>query len=184
MNQRTDVRRLTDHLVPGCASGEDLHIKVLDQPGAGGAHHLYKVSGFNTQKNASAKDGLALSRLLLFFQNGTITEKGVNGITNEVLIAIVIDRLRSFQAGPFPCEENAAALLHLEQGMEALHIRTLNRKKQGVEGKLEEHTSGSGSPGPGDAGNGGDTPPLQPEAKGPGTPVGESDPKPVQEGQA
>jgi hypothetical protein len=33
------------------------------------------------------------------FQNGPIAEVGVNGVTHEVLLAIVADRLRSFQKG-------------------------------------------------------------------------------------
>jgi hypothetical protein len=54
------------------------------------------------------------------FQNGPIAEAGVNGITQEVLLAIVADRLRSFQAGPYACQENADALSHVSAAQAVL----------------------------------------------------------------
>ena len=68
------------------------------------------------------------------FQNGPIKEAGVNGCHQEDLIAIVIDRLQSFQAGDFKCRENALALNHLEIAMRHLNRRTEDREKRGVEG--------------------------------------------------
>jgi len=68
------------------------------------------------------------------FQNGPIKEFGLNGITQEVLLAIVIDRLRSFQSGPFSCRENAIALTHCEEALMWLQRRTVARVKRGVEG--------------------------------------------------
>jgi len=71
------------------------------------------------------------------FQDGPIQEVGVNGCQNEDLIAIVIDRLRYFQAGKFSCRENAIALTHLEDALHWLEHRTRERAKRGVEGKME-----------------------------------------------
>lgn len=51
-----------------------------------------------------------------------------------VVAAIVIDRLRSFQSGPFSCRENALALTKCEEAMQWLHSRTLERMRRGVEG--------------------------------------------------
>lgn len=68
------------------------------------------------------------------FQIGPIKQVGVNGITNEVLLAIVADRLRFFQAHQFACRENALALTHIEEAQNWLHRRTLRRTTQGVEG--------------------------------------------------
>lgn len=68
------------------------------------------------------------------FQNGPIMEAGFNGVTHEVLLAIVIDRLRSFQAGPYSCKENSVALTHIETGLLWLQSRTLERMRRGVEG--------------------------------------------------
>ena len=58
----------------------------------------------------------------------------MNGLTQEVLLAIVADRLRSFQAGKFACRENALALTKIEEAQHWLHSRTLARMSRGVEG--------------------------------------------------
>ena len=68
------------------------------------------------------------------FQRGPIKEVGVNGITNEALLANLIDRLEGFQSGPFACELNAEALSHLQQALNCLHTRTKEREARGVEG--------------------------------------------------
>lgn len=70
----------------------------------------------------------------LFFQNGPIKEVGINGITNEALLAVVADRLRNFQRGPFACKENALAFQRIQEALGALHSRTARREKAGVEG--------------------------------------------------
>lgn len=62
---------------------------------------------------------------------------GPKGITNEILLAIVLDRLEAFQQSKFSCAENAGAIQHLNKAMEALHSRTKDRMARGVEGKLE-----------------------------------------------
>lgn len=68
------------------------------------------------------------------FQHDTVLNVGIVGMTNECLLAMVIDRLRCFQSGPFACEENATALAHLELALEELHLRTARRQARGVEG--------------------------------------------------
>lgn len=102
-----------------------LDINVVDEPGSGGASHVYKV-----EPPASANCDV----LTVNFQNGPIGEVGVNGVTQEILLAIVIDRLRSFQSGPFSSRENALALTKCEEAMHWLQQRTLDRMRRGVEG--------------------------------------------------
>lgn len=80
----------------------------------------------------------ALELGCLHFQSGPIKEAGVNGVTNEVLIAIVTDRLRSFQASKYACRENALALTKLEEALHWLHTRTREREARGVEGTHEK----------------------------------------------
>lgn len=109
------MRMLTDHGDPR------LTIQVEDEPGAGGANHEYVTSWDGGSQRVS-------------FQNGPIGEVGVNGVTQESLLAIVIDRLRAFQAGPFACRENAIALTNCEQALMWLQNRTAGRKARGVEG--------------------------------------------------
>jgi hypothetical protein len=73
----------------------------------------------------------------LLFQDGN-PANGINGISNEALLAIVQDRLEGFQAGPFVCNENGVALSHVKAAMFALHERTKSRLNRGVEGKQEQ----------------------------------------------
>ncbi len=44
------------------------------------------------------------------FQEGPIKEVGINGLTNEDLIVMVIERLEGFQNSEFACADNADAL--------------------------------------------------------------------------
>lgn len=129
-------RTINDHVVN--PANDKLSITVCDAPGAGGANHLYMVTGLNTGTNDSCpftdRHGQPAEHATILFQNGPINEVGVNGITQEVLLAIVADRLRSFQAGPFSCRENALALTKIEEAMHWLQQRTIRRMRAGVEG--------------------------------------------------
>lgn len=118
------VRTLNDHRVNEC--NEANLITVLDAPGDGGANHVYGIT--------LVKDGAPTTETTIKFQKGPIKEAGVNGLTNEVLLAIVIDRLRGFQSGKFSCRENALALTKIEEAMHWLHSRTRARVERGVEG--------------------------------------------------
>jgi hypothetical protein len=130
------MRELTDHRVN--PANDKIRITVTDEPGAGGANHLYMIEGFDTSTNPSrpfvARHGEPAKHSTILFQNGPIGENGVNGITQEVLLAIIADRLRSFQAGQYACRENAIALTKIEEAQLWLHKRTLDRMRRGVEG--------------------------------------------------
>ena len=104
-----------------------LDVVVADAPGHGGASHVYRIDRVDSTETMAT----------ISFQNGPINEHGVNGVTQEVLLAIVIDRLRSFQAGPFSSRENALALTKCEEALHWLQQRTLDRMRRGVEGKTE-----------------------------------------------
>lgn len=126
------MRELTDHKIN--PANDKLRIFVTDEPGAGGANHRYEITGFDPTRNPSV-DGLDdMNGTLLLFQNGPINEVGVNGITQEALLAIVADRLCSFQAGPYACRENALALTKIEEAQHWLLSRTRRRMARGVEG--------------------------------------------------
>lgn len=127
------MREITTHRAN--PANDRITIQVHDEPGAGGANHLYAVYGFHTLNNPSADSTCRdETSLKVLFQNGPIGEAGVNGVTQEVLLAIVADRLQSFQAGPYACAENAEALKHVEAAQEALLSRTRARMARGVEG--------------------------------------------------
>ncbi len=134
------MRELKHHIVPGDSANHQLTVTVLDEPGQGGACYRYDISGIDTSTNP-AEDSLA--RVLpgadrtvfpLLFQNGPIKEVGVNGVTHEALLAILIDRIEGFQAGPYACEDNKQALIHLQDALYHLQQRTRVRIARGVEG--------------------------------------------------
>lgn len=115
-------RQITTHKVNGL--NDALAINVLDEPGAGGACHEYRIV-LESNTNVNCR---------ISFQNGPIKESGYNGISGEALLAVVRDRLECFQAGPYAATDNQEALDHIVAAMEALHRRTKERVSRGVEG--------------------------------------------------
>ena len=115
-------RFLTDHVVN--PANDKIVVLTDDDPGSGGAHHRYLCQ---------LPDG---RQTVIEFQNGPINAdgNGVNGLTHEVLLAILADRLRSFQNGAYSCKENACALTKIEEAQHWLQQRTLARMRRGVEG--------------------------------------------------
>lgn len=126
------MRELTSHKVNGL--NEVLKIEVLDEPGAGNACHVYGITS-DEPRNADTSPAVTLP---VRFQNGPIAEAGVNGISNEALLAIVEDRLQGFQSGPYACRENALALTKIQEAMHWLHHRTRERVARGVEGTSQK----------------------------------------------
>lgn len=124
-------RELTTHRLPGL--NDALTIEVLDEPGPGGACHRYVVKGGDERKMSIAD----FVHCDIRFQKGSIQEAGVNGVSNEALLAIVIDRLRGFQSGNFHCHENDVALTHLMEALMWLQKRTRDRIERGVEGTFK-----------------------------------------------
>lgn len=113
-------RTLSGHKVN--PANDTIDIKVTDKPGDGGANHEYSISHPD------------FGEVNISFQNGPIPENGVNGVTHEVLLAILIDRLQGFQSGPFACRENAIALTKIQEAQLWLQKRTRDRMDRGVEG--------------------------------------------------
>lgn len=118
-------RELTSHKVDGL--NEVLLVNVLDEPGQGNACHEYQI-----RKWVRHEDDIELCNIQ--FQKGPIGEVGVNGISNEALLAIVEDRLLGFQSGQYACRENAVALTKIQEAMMWLQKRTRERVFRGVEG--------------------------------------------------
>lgn len=123
------MREVTSHKVNGL--NEALKVSVLDEPGQGGACHIYEI--YADESVTTLKDGVTV-HTRINFQNGPIKEFGVNGISGEALLAVVEDRLKCFQAGEFACRENAIALTKIQEAMHWLHHRTRERLQRGVEG--------------------------------------------------
>lgn len=127
------MRKLTDHEINN--ANAELTVAALDEPGAGGACHLYRIGGFDTSTNPVSNFRYDEAEIL--FQNGPIGEVGVNGVTHEALLAILIDRLTAFQSGKYACEENQIALEYLQGALATLRLRTIKRIIRGVEGTHE-----------------------------------------------
>jgi hypothetical protein len=131
-------RTISDHVVAGDSANTQLVITVLDEPGQGGASHLYSITGLDSTSNTSdpfvKRYGKGADHSTILFQNGPIKEFGVNGITHEALLAILIDRLKGFQSGPYKNQDNSYAQYHLEQALAFLQNRTRERIARGVEG--------------------------------------------------
>ena len=121
---------------------EELCLKAVDEPGQGNACHRYQIRPRELSTFDATTDPVRASRLMraccdIEFQDGPIKEVGVNGISNEVLLAVVRHRLQGFQSGPYACETNRQALDAVKLAMEAMHSRTRDRQNRGVEGTHE-----------------------------------------------
>lgn len=117
------MRHITNHQINDV--NRKIEIQVLDEPGVGGASAKYDVIVERTHCSPL--------KTRLRFQDGQVSD-GVNGLTHETLVAILVDRFKGFQSGPFACQENVYALQAIEAAQAALHSRTRSRANRGVEG--------------------------------------------------
>lgn len=83
--------------------------------------HSYLVTGGNVAEQIN-------------FQAGPVPQNGVNGLTNEALLVILIHHTTTLDA-MYPCDENKAAIEHMTQALSSLEERTKKRVARGVEGK-------------------------------------------------
>lgn len=124
------MRKITDHKVNGL--NDALQIIAHMPNTAGGAPHRYDIIA---RTEIIPNIGPRPVGVNLVFQSQPVNgPEDINGISNEALLAVVADRLRCFQEGPFKCRENAVALTKIEEAMMWLHKRTRDRMARGVEG--------------------------------------------------
>lgn len=116
---------------------------ALDEPGPGGAHHLYEVVKLNTGRICE-EDGTFRTRpenmlLTVQMQEGPRKDpNAIHGVLDTDLLEIVRDRLTAFQSGPFACRENACALTHIEEALMWMNKRVEDRIARGVLGTYEK----------------------------------------------
>lgn len=67
------------------------------------------------------------------FQHGAVKEHGVNGVTSEALLAILVHRTQVLNER-FPCRENSIAVTKMQEALMWFEKRTADRKARGVEG--------------------------------------------------
>lgn len=92
----------------------------------------YKDKTKCTEFVCKEEDSDVLCRI--HFQEGAIKECGVNGVCNEDLLNMVLERLEGFQNSEFKCRENALAITAIEEALLWLRKRTMAREQRGVEG--------------------------------------------------
>ena len=118
------MREITDHH-DGHGLAESL--KVTADPtdlNAGGASHYYEIM----------LNGAAVG--FLQFQHGPRHESSsVPGTLDGVLLAIVVDRMRCFNAGPFATRENALVMTHCQEALHWLKHRADERAARDVLGR-------------------------------------------------
>lgn len=101
---------------------DSLKLSAFGDPGNGGAHWRYLI-----ERNGQCDT--------FQFQQGNPADE-INGISNEVVLAILIHRMEGFQSGPFRCNQNDVALNHLKAALFCFQDRTGERLRRGVEGTL------------------------------------------------
>jgi hypothetical protein len=102
------------------------HIVFEEPEGAGSPCH------FKIKRN---KDGSLIQNI--DFQDGSLKDNGINGISNEDLINIVLFRLKYFQKGKHSCRENASAIDKLEEAQMWLLKRTIEKESRKAEWSLK-----------------------------------------------
>ncbi len=103
-------------------------VYAIDEKGNGGANHKYNI----------VCDCRSDSRLI-DFQNGARKEEGSeHGIIDSDLLEIVLDRMKSFQQGPFSSRENAIVITKLEECLMWMNRRVEDRIERNVLGKNQK----------------------------------------------
>jgi hypothetical protein len=111
---------------------ECIDVLTADERGTDNAHHAYTI---NVRAFEQPKDAAPTLSVTLQFQNGSLSEVGGNGITDQALLAIILDRKRSFNDGPFRCRENSMVITKLEEALMWEEKRGNDRARRGVEGE-------------------------------------------------
>lgn len=105
-----------------------LQIAAVDNPPPGFPHSRYDITGFNTVYNSAAASGGGMpahfTRLPVIFHTGPKAfDMPLNGVTEEALLAVVIDRLEGLQDTPEACMENQMAKEYIVAAFNMLQQR-------------------------------------------------------------
>lgn len=134
------TRGVTSH--HGNYLNDNIHVGAIGEPGPGGAIIQYEVAplvSMELTEEQKARLGIEkrmvphASTITIKFQDGNPAD-GINGVSNEALLAVLMDRTLGFQNGPGRCAENAEVLEHLTAAMNIWKRRTARRVAEGTEG--------------------------------------------------
>ena len=129
-NEVQAVRNIETHKVAGDYFGEKTKVQAISGKGNGGADFKYRISAGINGKD-ECRD------VIIRFQQGN-PEDQINGISNEALLAVVLDRLEGWQSGDFPSPDGRLLIAHLATALDLMQKRTKDRIERGVIGKLEQ----------------------------------------------
>ena len=116
--------RLIEHHHDGHGLNDSIRI-TADDLGPGGASHSYHLT--------IGGDPVGWIR----FQRGPRNDPtSTPGVTEAALLAVLIDRLQCFNAGPYACRENAIQITKLEEALHWTKARADARAKRGVLGTM------------------------------------------------
>ena len=111
----------------GHGLNESIKLTADDEPDGSGASHRY--TAINAEGSAT---------MYVQFQKGPRgLPSSIPGVTEAVVLAVLIDRLEGFQAGPFACPDNVQTLMHLRRALSCTKERADERASRGVLGKNE-----------------------------------------------
>lgn len=117
---------------------ECIEVKTADERASDAAHHKYVIEVYGDPSGGVQPQWAILHTVELQFQNGGLKEVGPNGITDQALLAVVLDRIRSFNEGQFRCRENSIVITKLEEALLWMEKRSNDRARRGVEGERKE----------------------------------------------
>ena len=120
-------------------------VYAMDAAGIGGAHHHYAIvmnqlDKLSEEQVSAQVHNPDLDVLVdIIFQNGPRRESdSIHGVIDTDLLEIVRDRLKGFQNGGFATEENAHALVHIEEALMWLNRRVEDRIERNVLGTSQQ----------------------------------------------
>ena len=124
-DQTIAERTISDHF-DGHGLADSIHV-VADELGPGGASHTYRAYVGDVE----------VARVQ--FQKGPRNEPGSTpGVLDGVLLAIVIDRMRCFDAGDYRCRENSLVRTKAEEALHWLKHRADERARRSVLGTYQK----------------------------------------------
>ncbi len=116
------ARILSDHH-DGHGLNESIIIGTDDEDGSGASHHYEMSIGATVVAN------------IQFQQGPRLDPASTPGVTEAAILAVLIDRLRGFQAGPYSCRQNAIIITKLEECLMWTRARADERARRGVLGR-------------------------------------------------
>lgn len=116
-------RTIRQHKCPGL--NDAIEVSAVGEPGVGTASYKYRVQ-VTTDSNGEFS-------ITIPFQEMPIKEYGPEGLTDEVLLAIVLDRFSAYQQSSLACDAFKNASRFINQALDELKLRRIERRQKGKE---------------------------------------------------